>query len=29
MMNKMASTTVGDMRGYGLAMATWQALAAL
>ncbi len=28
MMNKMASTTVGDMRGYGLAMATWQALAA-
>ena len=28
MMNKMASTTVGDMRGYGLAMVTWQALAA-
>ncbi|MFZ4109843.1 MAG: serine hydrolase domain-containing protein [Polymorphobacter sp.] len=28
MMNKMASTTVGDMRGYGLAMASWQALAA-
>lgn len=28
MMNKMASTTVGDMRGYGLAIATWQALAA-
>ena len=28
MMNKMASTMVGDMRGYGLAMATWQALAA-
>ncbi|HRD45296.1 MAG TPA: serine hydrolase domain-containing protein [Caulobacter sp.] len=27
-MNRMASTTVGDMRAFGLAMATWGALAA-
>lgn len=27
-MNKMAGTTTGDMRGFSLAMATWQALAA-
>ena len=27
-MNKMASTTVGDTRAYGLAMAMWQAMAA-
>ena len=28
-MNKMAGTTVGDMRAFSLAMAMWQALAAL
>ena len=27
-MNKMASTTVGDMRAFGLAMASWQAVMA-
>jgi CubicO group peptidase (beta-lactamase class C family) len=27
-MNKMARTTTGDMRAYGLAMATWQAMSA-
>jgi hypothetical protein len=25
-MNKMAGTTVGDMRAFGLAMAMWEAL---
>jgi hypothetical protein len=26
-MNKMAGTTTGDMRGFGLLMAMWEALA--
>lgn len=28
-MNKMAGTTTGDMRAFGLAMATWQGLNAI
>jgi hypothetical protein len=28
-MNKMAGTTVGDLRALGLAMAAWQSLGAM